>query len=92
MDEADRMLDMGFVHDIRKILTVMPEKKSRQNLLFSATFSDEIKQLADRLLNQPEWIQDEKRNSAAKRVEQKVYHVDKERKRELLSHRIGMLN
>ena len=92
LDEADRMLDMGFVHDIRKILTVMPENKSRQNLLFSATFSDEIKLLADRLLNQPEWIQDEKRNSAAKMVEQKVYHVDKERKRELLSHRIGMLN
>ena len=92
LDEADRMLDMGFIHDIRKIMTVMPENHSRQNLLFSATFSDEIKQLAERLLNQPEWVQDEKRNAPAKMVEQKVYPVDKERKRELLSHRIGMMN
>ncbi len=92
LDEADRMLDMGFIHDIRKVLALLPDNDSRQNLLFSATFSNEIKQLADRLLNRPEWIQVARRNTAAELIEQVVYPVDKDRKRELLSHRIGWLN
>ena len=92
LDEADRMLDMGFIHDIRKVLSLLPDNGSRQNLLFSATFSNEIKQLADRLLNRPEWIQVARRNTAAELIEQVVYPVDKDRKRELLSHRIGWLN
>ena len=92
LDEADRMLDMGFIHDIRKVLALLPDNDSRQNLLFSATFSNEINQLADRLLNRPEWIQVARCNTAAELIEQVVYLVDKDRKRELLSHRIGWLN
>ena len=83
LDEADRMLDMGFIHDIRKVLALLP--KQRQNLLFSATFSDEIKALADRLLNRPALIEVARRNATADSVAQKVYPVDRERKRELLS-------
>jgi ATP-dependent RNA helicase RhlE len=87
LDEADRMLDMGFIHDIRKVLAVLPPK--RQNLLFSATFSDEIKALADRLLNQPALIEVARRNAAADTVEQTVHPVGRERKKDLLAHLIG---
>ncbi|WP_456380767.1 ATP-dependent RNA helicase RhlE [Thiolapillus sp.] len=89
LDEADRMLDMGFIHDIRKILALLPENGARQNLLFSATFSRDIKQLANRLLNNPELIEVAQRNTTAERIEQVVHPVDKGRKRELLSHMIG---
>jgi len=92
LDEADRMLDMGFIHDIRKVLALMPGNGARQNLLFSATFSGEIKQLANRLLNEPELIEVPRCNATAERIEQLVHPVDKLRKRELLSHLIGSQN
>jgi ATP-dependent RNA helicase RhlE len=90
LDEADRMLDMGFIHDIRKILALLP--KDRQNLLFSATFADEIKRLADDLLDSPAMIEVARRNAPAERVVQVIHPVDRERKRELLSHLIGSRN
>ena len=86
LDEADRMLDMGFIRDIRKILALLP--KRRQNLLFSATFSDEIKLLADGLLDNPALVEVARRNATAELIEQRVYPVDRERKRELLAHLI----
>lgn len=86
LDEADRMLDMGFINDIRRILSLLP--KQRQNLLFFATFSDKIKTLAAGLLNNPTMIEVAQRNVTAATVSQKVYHVDRERKRQLLSHLI----
>ncbi len=86
LDEADRMLDMGFIRDIRKVLALLP--KQRQNLLFSATYTDEIKQLADGLLNSPALIEVARRNTAAELVNQVVHPVDRVRKRELLSHLI----
>ncbi len=86
LDEADRMLDMGFIHDIKKVLAVVPAKK--QSLLFSATFSDEIKALADKLLNQPALIEVARRNSTVEAIEQKVHPVGRERKKELLAHLI----
>lgn len=86
LDEADRMLDMGFIHDIKKILALLPTK--RQNLLFSATFSNDIKILADNLLNAPVLIEVAKRNTTTAQVEQVVYPVDKTRKKELLIHLI----
>jgi len=86
LDEADRMLDMGFINDIRKILEILP--KQRQNLLFSATYSDEIKKLSDRLLNSPTLIEVARRNTASEIVKQAIYPVDKGRKRELLTHLI----
>jgi len=89
LDEADRMLDMGFIHDIRKLLALLPANGARQNLLFSATFSAEIKQLANRLLNQPVLIEVARRNTTAERIEQTIHPVDKGRKRELLSYLIG---
>jgi len=90
LDEADRMLDMGFIHDIKKVLALLP--KERQNLLFSATFSDEIRALADKLLNQPVLIEVARRNTASERVTQWVHPVDRHRKRELLSYLIGSGN
>ena len=86
LDEADRMLDMGFVHDIKKVLALLPAKK--QSLLFSATFSDEIKNLADRLLNQPALIEVARRNQTNDAIAQKVHPVGRERKKELLAHLI----
>ncbi|ADE12577.1 DEAD/DEAH box helicase [Sideroxydans lithotrophicus] len=86
LDEADRMLDMGFIRDIKRVLAVLP--KQRQNLLFSATFSDEIKLLADGLLNNPALIEVARRNQANELIEQRVYPVDRERKRNLLTHLI----
>jgi len=83
LDEADRMLDMGFIHDIKRVLALLPAK--RQNLLFSATFSDEIKALADRLLNSPALIEVARRNATAETIAQKIYPVDRERKRHLLA-------
>jgi ATP-dependent RNA helicase RhlE len=90
LDEADRMLDMGFIRDIRRVLKVLPDR--RQNLLFSATFSREIRQLADELLNSPTEIQVARRNTTAERVMQIVHPVDRARKRELLSYLIGSGN
>ncbi|WP_333495876.1 ATP-dependent RNA helicase RhlE [Kluyvera sp. CHPC 1.251] len=90
LDEADRMLDMGFIHDIRRVLTKLPAK--RQNLLFSATFSDDIKSLAEKLLTNPLEIEVARRNTASEQVMQHVHMVDKKRKRELLSQMIGQGN
>ena len=90
LDEADRMLDMGFIHDIRKVLALLPEHK--QTLLFSATFSREIKQLANKLLRSPALVEVERHNTAAESVTQVVHPVDKKRKRELLSFLIGSNN
>ncbi len=92
LDEADRMLDMGFIHDIRKIMAMLPDKNQRQTLLFSATFSNEIKQLANRLLNNPELIEVARQNTTAETIAQRIHLVDKNRKRELLSHMIGAHN
>jgi ATP-dependent RNA helicase RhlE len=86
LDEADRMLDMGFIHDIKKVLALVPAKK--QSLLFSATFSDDIKALADRLLNQPALIEVARRNQTAETIAQKVHPVGRERKKDLLAHLI----
>ena len=90
LDECDRMLDMGFIHDIRKIMGLLPE--TRQTLMFSATFSRPIQQLASTLLNNPVQIEVAPRNTTAERVEQVVHPVDRHRKRELLSHMIGFHN
>ena len=86
LDECDRMLDMGFIHDIKRVLAKLPPR--RQNLLFSATFSDEIKALADSLLDSPALIEVARRNTTAETVAQKIYPVDRDRKRELLTHLI----
>ncbi len=90
LDEADRMLDMGFIHDIRRVINKLPKK--RQNLLFSATFSKEITGLANSLLNNPISIAVAPKNSVAESVDQYVHLVDKKRKTELLSHLIGLEN
>ncbi len=92
LDEADRMLDMGFIRDIRKILASLPAQSHRQNLMFSATFSGEIRKLADGLLDSPVVIEVARRNTAAESVDQVVHMVDRDRKRELLSHMIGSQN
>ena len=86
LDEADRMLDMGFIRDIRKVLAALPPK--RQNLLFSATFADEIKALADSLLNQPQTIEVARRNSTVEVIGQKIHPVDRDKKHQLLAHLI----
>ncbi len=83
LDEADRMLDMGFLRDIRKILSLMPVK--RQNLLFSATFSKEIKQLANGMMNNPILVEATPENTTAEKVDQKVYRVDQSKKQAVVT-------
>ncbi|HEY9199513.1 MAG TPA: DEAD/DEAH box helicase [Gammaproteobacteria bacterium] len=97
LDEADRMLDMGFIRDIRKIIALLPPisrdgREGRQNLLFSATFSDEIRQLAGGLLHNPAHIDVARRNTTVETVAQVVHPVDRGRKRALLSFLIGSQN
>jgi len=86
LDEADRMLDMGFIHDIRKIIAALP--RQRQNLLFSATFSDDIRKLAKGLVNDPVEISVTPRNAATPTVEQWIHPVDKKQKSALLTQLI----
>ena len=90
LDEADRMLDMGFIHDIKRVLALLPKK--RQNLLFSATFADEIKALADSLLDKPAMIEVARRNSTVEVITQKIHPVDRNRKQPLLAYLIGKNN
>jgi ATP-dependent RNA helicase RhlE len=86
LDEADRMLDMGFIHDIRRVLRLLPER--RQNLMFSATYTDEIRRLADGILKRPKIVEVARRSTAAEAVVQSAHPVDKPRKRDLLAHLI----
>jgi len=86
LDEADRMLDMGFIHAIRRVLRLLPGK--RQNLMFSATYSAPIRELANRFLQEPARIEVAARNATAERIDQQVYRVPKEQKRQLLAHLI----
>jgi ATP-dependent RNA helicase RhlE len=90
LDEADRMLDMGFIQDIRKIIAMLPKK--RQNLMFSATFANEIKNLAEQLLRNPAQIEVAQRNTTAENISQLIYPIKQENKRECLSHLIGSNN
>ena len=90
LDEADRMLDMGFIKDVKKIMAMLP--KRRQNLLFSATHSAEIKTLCESLLHDPAHVEVARRNTTAVAIEQIVHPVDRERKRELLSYLVGSKN
>ncbi|MDO9452498.1 MAG: DEAD/DEAH box helicase, partial [Stagnimonas sp.] len=86
LDEADRMLDMGFIRDIKKVLAVVP--KQRQTLLFSATFSDEIRTLANGLLHNPKSVEVARRNTTIEIVEQSMHRVPQAHKRDLLAHLI----
>jgi len=90
LDEADRMLDMGFIRDIRRVIALLP--KQRQNLLFSATYNDEIRKLAQQLLQSPVEIEVARRNTPTELVAQRVHPVDRDRKRELLSYLISAGN
>jgi ATP-dependent RNA helicase RhlE len=90
LDEADRMLDMGFIHDIKKVLALVPKQK--QSLLFSATFSDEIRELANGLLRSPTHIQVTPRNTTVQRIEQTVHPVGRGKKKALLAHIISERN
>ncbi|MEY4364419.1 MAG: hypothetical protein RLZZ24_1771 [Pseudomonadota bacterium] len=90
LDEADRMLDMGFIHDVKKVLALLPQDK--QSLLFSATFSDEIRELANGLLHNPQSIQVTPRNTTVQRITQVVHPVGRGKKKELLAHVIQSHN
>jgi ATP-dependent RNA helicase RhlE len=92
LDEADRMLDMGFIPDIKRIVALLPQPPQRQTLLFSATFSDEIRRLSAQFLKDPATIEVARRNTPAELVTQYVYHVDSTRKRELLAHLVKKNN
>ena len=87
LDEADRMLDMGFIHDVKKVLALLPRDK--QSLLFSATFSDEIRELAGSLLRNPRSIQVTPPNTTVERIRQVIYPVGRQRKKDVLAHLIG---
>ena len=90
LDEADRMLDMGFIHALRRILKLLPAQ--RQNLMFSATYSEEIRELAQRFLRNPATVEVAPRNATADRVDQTAYRVSKDHKRHLLAHLIDSGN
>ena len=90
LDEADRMLDMGFIHDVKKVLALVPKEK--QSLLFSATFSDEIRELANGLLKNPQSIQVTPRNTTVQRISQIVHPVGRGKKKALLAHIINEHN
>ena len=90
LDEADRMLDMGFIHDIKKVLALVPKQK--QTLLFSATFSDEIRELANGLLRNPVSIQVTPRNTTVQRITQTIHPVGRAKKKALLTHIISEHN
>ena len=89
LDEADRMLDMGFIHDVKKVLALLPAHK--QSLLFSATFSDEIRALAAGLLKNPQSVQVTPPNTTVERIRQVIYPVGRSRKKEVLMHLIASL-
>ncbi|MFZ9370857.1 MAG: DEAD/DEAH box helicase, partial [Limnohabitans sp.] len=90
LDEADRMLDMGFIHDVKKVLALVPQQK--QSLLFSATFSDEIRELANNLLRNPKSIQVTPSNTTVQRITQVVHPVGRGKKKALLAHIIQQNN